>query len=161
MRIPPDIQPFWDTFQESVGAIDPSRFYEACYFADSEAVANELAALVLQGTKRATASLVWGLEAANKAPPKPGDLTVITDWLGTALCVIETQSIQVTPFDEVSEAFAATEGEGDKSLAYWRKEHWAYFDRECKFIGKTPDLKMPVLCEVFSVVYIVAKNVAA
>ena len=153
MSVPPKLQPFWDAFQQAAGAVDPSRFYEACHFADSEPVADALAALVLQGTKRATASLVWALEAAGKAAPKPGDLSIVTDWQGNALCVIETQSVQVVPFDEVSAAFAATEGEGDKSLAYWREAHWDYFGRECAAIGTTRDLKMPVLCEVFSVVY--------
>jgi uncharacterized protein YhfF len=128
-------------------------FYESFCFADSEDVANELGNLVLAGVKRATAALVWGLEAEGKRPPRPGDLSIVTDWSGKPLCVIETTGTEVVPFEEVSETFAAAEGEGDKTLQYWRAEHWAYFSRECLQMGREPTAQMPVLCERFKVVY--------
>ncbi|HEY6135555.1 MAG TPA: ASCH domain-containing protein [Rubrivivax sp.] len=49
--------------------------------------------------------------------------------------------------------FAATEGEGDGSLRYWRRAHEAYFARECERIGRVPESHMPVVCERFDVVY--------
>jgi uncharacterized protein YhfF len=153
MNIPANVLPFWQAFQASTGSDVSARFYEAFHFADSEAVANELAQLVLAGTKRATAGLVWSFEPEDKPPAKPGDLSVVTDWSGKPLCVIETLGVEVLPFEEVSEEFAATEGEGDKSLRYWREAHWEYFERECKRLGKEPSLRMPVICERFEVVY--------
>ena len=57
------------------------------------------------------------------------------------------------PNMEVPEEFAATEGEGDGSLRYWREAHWEYFGRECERIGRARDLKMPVVCERFEVVF--------
>jgi uncharacterized protein YhfF len=153
MAIPPAIQPFWDEFQASVGRVDPARFYEAFHFDDNEPSANELARLVLAGTKRATAGLMWSFGAENRPAPKPGDLSVVTDWQGRPLCVIETKKVAIVPFEEVSEEFAATEGEGDGSLRYWRECHWAYFGRECKRIGREPNVRMPVVCERFEVVY--------
>jgi uncharacterized protein YhfF len=108
---------------------------------------------VLAGRKRATAGLVWSFEGASVPLPKVGDLSVVTNWGKTPLCVIETQRVDVVAFDEVSEEFAATEGEGDGSLQYWRQAHWAYFGRECQRIGRTPESKMPVVCERFEVVF--------
>jgi len=96
---------------------------------------------------------VWSFEQDGKAPPKPGDLSVVTNWEGQPLCVIETTAVTVVAFDQVDEDFAATEGEGDGSLAYWRKAHWDYFTRECARIGRKPSADMPVLCERFKVVY--------
>ena len=52
----PPIAEFWRAFVASTVGVDESRFYEAFYFADSEALADSLAELVLSGTKRATAS---------------------------------------------------------------------------------------------------------
>ena len=69
------------------------------------------------------------------------------------MCIIETNVVTVVPFEEVPEDFAAAEGEGDKSLRYWREAHWAYFGRECQRIGKELSLRMPVVCERFAVVY--------
>jgi uncharacterized protein YhfF len=69
------------------------------------------------------------------------------------VCVIESTHIEIVPFDSVSDSFAAIEGEGDKTLRYWREAHWRFFSRECQRIGREPDLQMPVVCERFKVVY--------
>ena len=144
---------FWRAFEASCGGERLSRFYEAFHFADSEISADELAALVLRGTKRATAGLVWSFEAAHQPLLEPGNLSIVTNWAGEPLCVVETKSIAVVPFQDVSAEFASIEGEGDGSLEYWRAAHWAYFGRECALLGKAPSLTMPVACEHFEVVY--------
>ncbi len=153
VTIPRSTRPFWLEFQAIVGGDAQARFYEAFHFDDNEPSANELAQLVLVGTKRATAGLAWSFEARNRPPPKPGDLSVVTNWQGEPLCVIETKAVATVPFEEVSEEFAATEGEGDGSLRYWRAVHWAYFGRECQRIGRVPGLRMPIVCEQFEVIY--------
>ena len=153
INLPPTVQPFWDAFQETVPFDATARFYEVFFFADTERMANELAELVLAGVKRATAGLLWIYEAEQKPLPKPGDLSIVTNWSGQPQCVIETEQVNTVPFDEVSEAFARMEGEGDKSLRWWREAHWDYFSRECAQIGKEPRLNMPVVCEQFKVVY--------
>lgn len=108
---------------------------------------------MLAGTKRATASLVLTHEHDGKKPPRVGSLSIMTDWHGAVLGIIETLSIEAVPFEEVTAEFAAIEGEGDKSLRYWREEHWAYFKGECERIGREPSLRMPVYCERFELVF--------
>jgi uncharacterized protein YhfF len=102
---------------------------------------------------RATAGLLWTNERTNKPLPTVGALSVLTDWQGAPLCIIESTHIEIVPFDGVSDSFAAIEGEGDKTLRYWREAHWRFFSRECQRIGREPDLHMPVVCEQFKVVY--------
>lgn len=150
---PPALLPFWHAYLSSTGDRGDATFYESFYFADSEDVANNLGELVLAGRKRATAALVWVLEAEGKRPPEPGDLSIVTDWSGKPLCIIETTGIEVLPFEEVTAEFAETEGEGDRSLRYWREEHWAFFSRGCRRLGREPTNRMPVLCERFRVVF--------
>jgi uncharacterized protein YhfF len=108
---------------------------------------------VLAGKKRATACLLWTYESSNKPPPTVGALSVVMDWRGSPLCVIETMHVEIVPFDRVTDTFAALEGEGDGSLSSWRDDHWQYFGRECQRIGKEPSTEMPVVCERFSVAY--------
>ena len=153
VTIPSGIAEFWASYSAAVGGVDEWRFYEAFSFGDSEELANRLAELVLAGTKRATAATVWSIEAAGKRIPQPGDLSVVTDWGGRPLCVIETTRVDVVPFDEVSAEFAAVEGEGDGSLGYWRRAHTACFSRECARGGRTFSESMLVSCERFDVVY--------
>ncbi len=130
-----------------------SRFYDAFHFANSEALADGLLALVLAGTKRATSDLLWLLEANGKPLMKPGDLSVATTWRGEPRCILETISVVVLPFEEVSADFARDEGEGDLSLRHWRDVHWAYFERECGRLGRVPSPQMPIVCERFRVVH--------
>lgn len=160
MGIPPELRAFWDEFIEATGVADEARFYEAFAFGDSEALADELAALVLAGVKRATAGSVWSYAEEGRRLPEPGDLSIVTDWAGRPLCVIETRSVEVLPFDQVGEVFAATEGEGDASLDYWRAAHRAYFTRECERAGRSFDESMLVACECFEVVYQPPSSVA-
>ncbi len=153
MNIPAHIAPFWQSFVRT-RTVDPTpRFFEAFHFDDNERSANALARLVLAGAKRASAGLVWSFENALVPLPRVGDLSVVTDWAKTPLCVIETQRVDIVPYDEVSAEFAATEGEGDGSLRYWRDVHWAYFGRECQRIGRVSGPKMPVVCERFEVAF--------
>ena len=149
----PTVAQFWAQFCAACGADRTGPFHEAFHFDDNEASANELAALVLAGTKRATASLAWLYESPAHPAPSPGALSVVTDWGGKPLCIIETQAVEITPFDQVTDEFAATEGEGDGSLEYWRRVHWAFFGRDCARIGRERSADMPVLCERFRVVY--------
>ena len=153
MTIPPAIEPFWRAFCAAVGEDRSDRFLEAFHFDDNQPSADALAALVLAGVKRATAGLVWSYEHEGKALPTVGALSVVTDWRGRPLGVIETIGVEVVPYESVGAGFAATEGEGDGSLAYWQEAHWAYFGRECARIGRVPSLDMPVACERFELVY--------
>ena len=153
MSIPTHIQLFWKSFEEAIGHDASSRFYESFHFDDNETSANLLGNLVLQGKKRATAGLLWTNEINKKPIPKTGNLSVVTNWQHKPLCITETTQVEIIPYEEVSEAFAAVEGEGDGSLRYWREVHWLYFSRECQRLGKEPSLRMPIICERFKVVY--------
>ena len=130
MNIPPHIAQYWQTYVESQSEDPTPHFFEAFHFDDNERSADELAQLVLIGRKRASAGLMWSFGAASVPLPRIGDLSVVTNWAQRPVCIIETQRVDVVPFDEVSEEFAATEGEGDGSLRYWQEAHWAYFGRE-------------------------------
>lgn len=152
-HIPAHLADFWQAFSDAVGGADAARFYDVCVFGDSEALANELAELVLRGIKRATAGSVWSYEAEGKRIPAPGDLSIVTNWAGSPVCIIETELVEVVPFSEVSSEFAATEGEGDGSLSFWREAHRQYFTRECARAGRQFSEDLLVACERFKVAY--------
>ena len=144
---------FWADFLSETGRAENAPLYDAFHFDDNEKDANELAALVLSGNKAATASLLWEYDGNGKRAPAPGDLSIVTDWAGSPLCVIETTAVDVTAFEDVDEDFAAAEGEGDGSLRHWRVAHEAYFGRVCERLGREPSTHMEVVCERFRVVF--------
>lgn len=134
------------------GALPP-----VAWFGDDPAMARELGELVRSGRKRATAGLRWKWEADGWPLPSPGDRQVIIDWDGEPLAVIEFTAARVVPFDQVDAEFAAAEGEGDRSLAYWRDVHWRFFTREARRIGREPTTDMPTLCLRFRLVHAVSR----
>ena len=147
------VERFWDDYVAQTNSSRALQLYEVFFFEDHEVGANELGQLVLDGVKRATASSLWGYESEGKALPEAGELSIVTNWHGEPLCVIETTQVDVVPFSDVSEEFAAVEGEGDGSLRYWREGHRDYFGRECSRLGKEFSDEMPVVCERFAVRY--------
>lgn len=156
MTLSEHVEEFWKRFSTARMEADekpPGDEYEAWYFCNNEKDANELGDLVLKGIKTATASLHWVYEAENEKVPEPGDFSVITDWDGNPLCVIETTEVRILPFNEVDPAFAHDEGEGDRSLGFWREVHWRFFSMEAADIGREPEETMPVVCERFRVIY--------
>lgn len=144
---------FWADFLAQTGRDDGTPLYDVMHFDDNEQDANQLAALVLSGTKRATASLLWQYDGNGKGAARVGDLSVVTDWAGDPLCVIETSAVEVKAFEDVDADFAAAEGEGDGSLRHWRTAHEAYFGRVCDTLGREPTARMEVVCERFRVVF--------
>ncbi len=117
------------------GFTPPAEIFSAWGFGSTPSHADKLGALVQQGTKRATAGLTASYEAENEPIPEKGDISVIVDGDGRPMAVIRTTDVQTLPFREVTAEMAAEEGEGDKSLDYWRREHRKFFKKECKAIG--------------------------
>ena len=115
--------------------------------------ADYLAELVLMGQKTATSSAFDLYAVGNEPLPKENELSVILDSKENAICIIETTKVEVIPFKEVSENHAYKEGEGDKSLAYWRQVHEEVFTEWMSEAGLTftPDSK--VVLEEFRKVY--------
>ncbi len=125
--------------------------YEAWAFGDE---ADELAALVVSGRKTATASAFPLYELEQESLPQEGEYSVILDSRDQAVCVIRTERVYLTPFQEVGPEQARRDGEGDLSLAYWREVHERFFRQEMAAAGLGFDENMPVVCEEFSCVYV-------
>ncbi len=143
---------FWRTFLRGTGRDEALEPYECFHFHINREGADALLQLVLDGKKRATSSSVEGCRLQGQRPPQPGDLSVVTDWTGRPHCVIETQTVQILPFRDVSFDLAALEGE-DESLASWREGHQRFFTAEGALLGYRFSQEMPVAFETFQVVY--------
>jgi uncharacterized protein YhfF len=62
-----------------------------------------------------------------------GDYNVVLDGRGEPACVIRILSLKLIRYCDVTAEMAAQEGEGDKSLAFWRQGHQDFFTREGTF----------------------------
>jgi len=117
------VEAFWAEFVAATG-IDGA--HTAWGFGSDPTMATELGLLVRDGPKRATAGL-RSQYGPDEPLPEAGELSVILDGAGVPLCVIRTTDVEIRRFGDVDEEFAWTEGEGDRSLAYWRAAHVEFF----------------------------------
>ena len=123
-------------------------------YGDTAELSEELIGLIKSGRKRAGTGLLWAYENDAEPVAKTGDVEIVVDHRNRPVLVTRIVSSAVIAFNQVSAEYAAIEGEGDGSLAYWREGHWRFFSRECKRIGKEPAQTMPVICNVFEVLHV-------
>jgi uncharacterized protein YhfF len=148
------VQMYWRQFQDSLPEGSPyrSEIFTAEGWGDGVEMADELGALIAAGTKTATCSAVWEWQAEGKAWPMPGAFTVVLNGHQQPLCIIETTQVTILNFDEVDADFAFEEGEGDRSLAYWREVHRKFFTNSLSKIGRQFSEDMPLVCERFRLI---------
>jgi uncharacterized protein YhfF len=151
MNASKEIIDYWDHFQKEKGIT--SYFVSAWSFGDIPELADELLGLVLPGKKTGTATLVIELEREGDKMPEVGDYNIILDGRGKPAAIIRTTSVEIKPFNEVDEAYAYSEGEDDRTLESWEREHWKYWTRKGQKLGFTMKEDLLVICENFELVY--------
>ena len=149
------VEAFWEGYLGTLPAEHPHRHARPDVFAfgDSPSLANELAALVQLGDKQATAGLPAEFTSAGLPLPVAGDLSIVTRADGSPVAVIELTEVRQVPFQGVDAAFAADEGEGDRTLVWWRTAHCAYFSRVSAKLGCEFDESTLVICQRFRLVW--------
>ena len=150
-----NVERYWNQYLTSIpgGQEQPSRYVECFAFGFSPADADEIAQLVVDGTKTATGSVLWSYDHGRKPLPVVGDLWIVIAGSGAPVCIIQTTEVRIIPFDEVTADYAWEGGEGDRSLASWREIYWEYIERECQRIDVPPNTKAPLVMERFRVAY--------
>lgn len=143
----------WDTFLKRNPNNPIKKIPISFYFCDNKKDADDCAELVVKGIKQATAPSLWWHEINNEPLPQVGNQYIVTDWEGNAKAIIETTKVVLTPFKDITAEFAKTEGEGDKSLAYWKKVHQAYYTREMEPHGEQFNKHMIIVCEYFKTIF--------
>jgi uncharacterized protein YhfF len=129
------------------------RTYIAEAFGDHPQLADELGALIVNGVKTGTCSALWEWEAEGNPIPEVGLISITLNGAGEPICIIETTEVTQRRFNEVDEEFAYSEGEGDRTLQYWREAHTRFFSRVLAKIGRNFSEDMPLICERFKVIY--------
>ncbi|MDR1851520.1 MAG: ASCH domain-containing protein [Propionibacteriaceae bacterium] len=122
-------------------------------FGDTPQMADELLGLVLEGKKTATCGLLSDYEEEHEPLPEVGDLSIILDGQGRPRALVRNYYVAMLPFKDVDAEQAYLEGEGDRTLDYWRKAHEEYFTACLAEAGKTFTEDVEVVEERFEVLY--------
>jgi len=151
------VQRMWGEFTAATGV--EGELVGSFAFGDSPKMADDLAQLVLTGPKRATAGLHLEYVRDGEAIPRPGDHWIVLDGRGGPVCVIRTTRVDIEPLDRVDAAFAWDEGEGDRTLAWWRQAHDRFFGRQCETFGIPFTGSLLVVLERFDLAWPAAATV--
>lgn len=141
----PELTAFWARSRIAAPWL-PREPPEAWAFGATPEQADELLALVLTGTKTATASALHDYTVDGEPLPAAGDLSIVLDGAGEPRAVLEVTAVDIMRFDQVTEEHARAEGEADRTLASWRRIHEQFW-RAHSAHRFSPD--MPVVCEAF------------
>lgn len=148
---PPTVDAFWQEFRRAKGV--PEQDYDAVRFGSSPEMGDELLALVLSGQKRATACLLRDIETGGETMARVGGHVVVLDGADRPRAIWRTRTVDVKPLNQVDDAFAWDEGEGDRTRADWLAMHVRYFERRANVEGFDFDDSMKAVFERFTIVW--------
>lgn len=118
------VQQFWDDFCRA-NQLEGIAFKEAFQFGFSP---DWLADLVVEGKKTGTTSGFVFYELEKEALPKVGEYSIVLDGAEDPVAVIQIQSVEVVPMNEVIEEFVLSEGEGDYEF-WWDAHEKGFYGR--------------------------------
>lgn len=154
----PEIDQFWAEARLHLGIGENEPFHAGPFAepngeAEIDEIINGIADLAWLGMKRGTAHLDLQFEKDNVPRRSVDSYWVVTKVDKTPVCIVRMTGIELVPFRDVGSIFAASEGEGDLSLAFWRDGHESYFQEQCERWGVVWSDELPVACESFVPVY--------
>ncbi|MCC9173841.1 ASCH domain-containing protein [Arthrobacter sp. zg-Y179] len=144
----------WDAYAAAFpNQVAAAGEYTVETFGDSPAMADELLALVLDGRKRATSSHVADYVPDGEPLPRIGTHWIVCDGTGASKAILRTVELRLGTFADADEAFAYDEGEDDRSLASWQREHRKFWERTAAARGGSWSEEDELVFERFDVVW--------
>jgi uncharacterized protein YhfF len=146
-----EIERFWLDYQKACNV--QVEGFTATAFSSTRAVADECAALVAVGHKRAHATLERDFEAEGDALPRPGDHVVVLDGRGLPRAIVRTRHVERRYFNEIDDEFAFECGEGERTLAWWLVAYRQEFAERAEAQGFQMSERAVLILEYFDRVW--------
>ena len=147
-----ELDEYWERFLKETGRDSDERCAGDLNFEAKGFVGDELISLVVGGKKTAFFSSYATFAIDGEPLPVSGELYIVVDRADNPRCVIELQSVEVIPFNEITWEMAKQEGE-DENMTDWRNKEQEYLEEEGAVLGFSfaPDIKL--VFQTFRVVY--------
>lgn len=153
-RLKPREQEYWHRYLRSVPTgLRPARPRVRAGTAGSHEITDDLIALYLNGRKTAGSSLVADFTSSGDPLPEVGDFWICLDSGGEPRCILRTIRTELRSFSDVPVSVALAEGEGDGSLAHWRRVHSEAYKPNLSKWGIRRIEDAAVITEFFTVVF--------
>jgi uncharacterized protein YhfF len=151
MEFSREVLDFWEKVKREMGI--EGTFTDAYGIEDTPGLKQELLSLVLDGKKRAATSLVKESELEGWPEPEVGQYNIILDGRDKPAAIIKTVSVRRCSFSDVDEEHAYWEGEDERTMDSYIREHTKYYTRRGVAIGFEFSPDMEVILERFELIY--------
>lgn len=135
---------------ESTHPGQAARYYLVMSIGGTPELADEGAALILNGTKTATSSPLW--DYPDGRIPFVGALSVLLDGQQRAVAVVETVGVRPIRFCDVTDEMAKAYGEGKRTIEWWQRVIGEWYRTKATRDGQDFDENTEILWESVSVV---------
>ena len=138
-----ELDEYWNKFLAEKNLPPETKCAGDLFFEAKGFVQDELTALVVSCKKTAFFSSYATFAIDQEPLPVSGELYIVVDRSNKPVCVIELESVNILPFNEVTWEMAALEGE-DQNLEEWRQRKREYLEDEGAVLGFefTPDMRL-------------------
>lgn len=113
-----------------------------------------LADLVVSGKKTLTCSSLKEYEVENESLPEAGEVSIVLGADDIPKCIIECTKVYTVVFKDADEEIAYKEGEGDRTLSYWRQAHLDFFGWLYPEMGLEFNESEEIVVEEFKLIYV-------
>lgn len=149
-----DTKTYWKNFKAQHPEVETDQYDTTVMgFEGDTEVNDDLANLIKTGVKTATASAYDLYAISGEHMPEVGEYSIILDGRNQPVCIIKDVVVETIPLMEVSAEHAYHEGEEERTLEQWRRDHIDFFKKEYAEYNQPFNDNIPILCEVFEVVY--------
>lgn len=123
-KLKPLERAFWNAYLAKLPASRrPKKPFVEAAFAGGRHCTDKLISLYFQGKKTAGSSMVKDFITMGDPLPKVGNYWILLDSRGRPRCLVKTIKTEINIFGKIPRAVARAEGEGDLSVAHWKKVH--------------------------------------
>jgi len=150
----PAEQAYWESFLQRLSPDErPVDAFVSAGYAGTPEITDSLLAFYLEGKKVAGSSVLEDFLAAGDPPPAVGNYWILLNGEAVPSLILRTDKIVMHQFCAVPAEIAVAEGEGDLSLAYWRKVHGELWAPHLSAWSLNDLDSATVVTEFFSIVY--------
>lgn len=147
-----ELDEYWAKFLKNTNRDSEDKCSGDLSFEGKGFVQSQINSIVLTGQKQAFFTTFATFTIDNEPLPISGELYILVDNQNKPLCVLEIESVNIIPFNEVTFEMVKKEGEC-ATLGEWKEKMQEYIEDEAHVLGfeYSPDIKL--VYQTFKVIY--------
>lgn len=147
-----ELDEYWNNFLEKTNRDKEEKCAGDLFFEGKNFINAELNSIVLAGQKTAFFTTLATFTIDEEPLPVSGELYILVDNQNKPLCVLEMESVNIIPFNEVTWDMAQKEGECS-TFGEWKEKMQEYIEDEGHVLGFDYSEDIKLVFQTFKVIY--------